>query len=254
MMSQKGFLAKRNPFYILILFFLNLFFIETLFVKILLLTTICYRDRILSWFFDLKIQNISICEEVFMPTVVRKMEAMGEEFLSGMLEASIKGHCYFLAIALHRNLGWPIVGLTDNLRIIHAGVISPEGKIWDGRGEVSKEDFVRPFLFDDSFEVREVTEEMLLATGTVDDFGVEFILKKAQTVWPELPWKHGRYEDRIIAFADELEALSRKHGLWVAGAFPATLPIIFEGDGDEVGYEVQQTPDGNAYTINRMLG
>lgn len=186
-----------------------------------------------------------------MTTIIEEDE-FGREFLISLLATSIFGQCYPLAIALHRNLGWPMVGLFSDDRIIHAGVRSPEGKIWDGRGEVSQEEFTKPFAYISNV-IRDVTEEELFARNKVSEHLVDMMTEKAQVVWPELPWKYNTFQDRIIAFADELEMLSRKHKLWICGNTPMSLPIVFKGCDDEVGYAIKPTLDGVTYTINRKL-
>lgn len=151
-------------------------------------------------------------------TIVKKLDRIGKHFLTDLIQASIYGQCYHLAIALHHGLGWPLVGLIDNGKIIHAGVRSPEGKLWDGRGKVSEKEFVKPFSKNPPV-IRDITEDDLQTTGTVQKHAVEVMQEKAQAVWPKLPWKQKTREERVVAFADELEALSRKHKLWVCGMF-----------------------------------
>lgn len=180
------------------------------------------------------------------------MNESTREFLARLLEVSIFGSCYDFAVALYRGLSWPIVGLTDGVEIVHVGVKSPEGKIWDGRGEVSEEEFGKPFT-KNHYAICDVAEKELLATGKVREHMVEIFLRIAQENWPELSWKQVTRRERVIAFADELEALSRKHKLWICGTVPAMLPVIFEGYGDEAGYEIKLSSDGNAYMINRKL-
>jgi hypothetical protein len=188
-----------------------------------------------------------------MPTIIKKIDKIGKEFLTDFLESSIHGDCYPFAIALHRNLGWPIIGLFKKEKIIHVGVKSPDEKIWDGRGEVSEEELAEPFITS-PYSIRHVAEEELVATGTVDEYTIETLLEKAQIVWPDLPWKNGTPWDKVIAFADDLEKLSRKHKLWICGNNPMSLPMIFQGQDDETGYAIEPSIDGNAFTINRALG
>ena len=95
-----------------------------------------------------------------MATITKKAPKSCVEVLTSFLAASIHGQCYHFAIALHYGLGWPIVGLVETKKIIHVGVRSPEGKIWDGRGEVSEKDFIDPFS-KSSCAIREVAEKNL---------------------------------------------------------------------------------------------
>jgi hypothetical protein len=141
----------------------------------------------------------------------------------------------------------------DNERIIHAGVKSPDGNIWDGRGEISEEDFMKPFAKGKNCIIHDIAEEDLFARSEIDKYTIDFFRGKAQVVWPGLPWKDGKQRDRVVAFVEELEALSRKHKLWICGPVPAMTPVMFEGYDDEIGYEINLTYDGNTYTINRVI-
>ncbi|MFA5777104.1 MAG: hypothetical protein WC906_01540 [Parcubacteria group bacterium] len=170
-----------------------------------------------------------------------------------MLSSSIYGQCYNFALALHRGLGWPLIGLIVDPVIIHAGVLSSEGKIWDGRGEISEADFVEPFVEGEAYIIKEIKEEDLTHEPKVKETTIDFFLEKAQLVWPELPWKQATFMEKVKTFADELEALSRKYKLWISGTLPVAPPAIFKGCDDETGYAVKLSADGNAFFINRML-
>lgn len=166
----------------------------------------------------------------------------------------LDGECYAFAIAMHRCLGWPMIGLMQGELIRHAAVIDPDGNIWDCRGIVSREEFGEPFGIKFPYETRPITEEKLKAVAPVlynYDHFIESLSKKAQMVWPDLPWKSDTLVARVRAFTEELEALSRKHNLWIYGNFPTALPAIAEGDGEEKGYALEAVMGG--YVINRLL-
>jgi len=186
--------------------------------------------------------------------VVKKISEEAENIIKHFLSASVYGQCYCFAIALHRNLGWPIVGILKGENIIHAGVKSPEGKIWDGRGEVLEKEFFEPFKLLKKYPIINVKEERLIYTGKVSEELVELYKEKAQAVWPDLPWKNQTYQQKVVAFTEELEALSRKYKLWITGPYPAKKSVILEGFDDEVGYEIELTGgDGTTHTIDRKL-
>jgi len=167
----------------------------------------------------------------------------------------LDGECYAFAIAMHRCLGWPMIGLMQGESIRHAGVIDPDGNIWDCRGKISKEEFGEPFLgIKFPYETRPITEEklrVLVPMLSNRDHFIESLSKQAQMVWPEFPWKQDTLVVRVRAFAEELEALSRKHGLWIYGNFPTALPSIAEENGEEKGYKLETVR--GSYMINRSF-
>ena len=187
-----------------------------------------------------------------MTTIVKNIIGGKRNGLLDLLNLTIYGDCYDFAIAMHRNLDWSLIGLIDESKIIHVGVKTPKGEIWDGRGKVSEEEFGGHFI-SPPFIIQEVTEEELLATGGVREHNVELILRRAQLAWPDLLWKSETIQKRMADFADELEEISRKHKLWIGGMTPTSLPIVFEGFNDETGYAIKPNTDGNAFTINRVL-
>lgn len=189
-----------------------------------------------------------------MPTILHTLEQSPEDHAllhslhrGGFLE----GECYAFAIALHRGLGWPMVGLMKDDVIWHAGVRAPDGRIHDVRGLLSEEDFGRYFSLPPSC-IREIAIEELYATRPIHDRTIVFAGRLAEALWPNLPWLDSQTR-KVKAFADELEALSRKHGLWIRGSVPADPPRIYIDCGEEGGYEVRPTVDGLAHTIDRYF-
>lgn len=186
-------------------------------------------------------------------SITIKTDEQTVKFLSDFLSSSIYGQCYPFAIAMHRGLGWQLVGLFYEGMIIHAGVRSPEGKIWDGRGKISDADFITPFANEVYSAICNITEEDLLSRDDTAESLVDFYTDRAQVVWSNLPWNKPVYQENVIAFAKELEELSRKYKLWVCGPYPAATPVLFQGYDDEKGYELTRTSDGVTYKINRVL-
>lgn len=164
----------------------------------------------------------------------------------------LDGQCYAFAIAMHRCLGWPMVGLMQGLVIRHAAVIDPDGSLWDCRGKMNKEDFGKPYGIKFPYELKTITEAELNVTNPISEPFIASLSRMVQSVWPELPWRSNTLIMRVRVFAEELEALSRKHNLWIYGNFPATLPAIAEGDEDEKGYALSGTITGG-YMISRTF-
>lgn len=186
-----------------------------------------------------------------------KIVYLSEE-LKESLELPIDGPCYEIAIALHRGLGWPLVGLLDkssaNQKWRHAAVRTPEGDLWDARGLITEKEFGKPFPeIELPYVIMDTSEDDLRSIRPVHEAAIEMIAKVAEALWPELPWINGQ-QKRYKEFADELEALSRKYGLWIGGPVPGCPPAIFPGDdGLEKGYLLQQTVGGIGFRIDRYF-
>lgn len=167
----------------------------------------------------------------------------------------LNGECYAFAIALHRGLGWPIVGIMHGDVPCHAGVRSPEGMIYDVRGPVSDEKFAEDINgLSRPFEIREITTEALLAQRPVSDGSIMCAARMAQVFWPNLGWKEDTQISRTRAFVEELERISRKHGVWIRAPYPTAKPVLTVGYGDEKGYSLEPSDTCSEYFIDRLLG
>lgn len=185
-----------------------------------------------------------------MPTMFNNLCEKDRKSLQNVaLGLYLEGECYSFAIALHRGLGWPIVGLMKENLIWHAGVRCPDGKIHDVRGPLSEEKFGRHFL-SPPYNIKEVSVDDLLKTRPVHEVLIDRARQFAENIWPELPWINS-YAAKVKAFADELEKLSIKHGVWFSST--TTPAALFRGEGDEKGYEVHTSLTGGAHTIKRRL-
>jgi len=171
---------------------------------------------------------------------------------SFLVGVCLEGGRYAFAIALSRGLGWPMVGLFHKDEIRLAAVSGPDGTLRDVVGLVNEAELGKQFGI---YELRPITEEDLKTVEPIDEYLVQSILRKAQIVWPDLPWKPDiSLRSKVDSFAKELEQLSRKHGFWIYGNFPTALPIITEEHGEEAGYELRPTMDGFSFFFNRFLG
>lgn len=195
-----------------------------------------------------------------MPTIVHTLATKPEDhkllhdtFKSAFLE----GECYEFAIALNQGLGWPLIGLIKpwdagsklHNVIWHTGVQSPDGQILDVRGFNSEIEF-GTYFFPPPYVLREVTLDELQAVRPVDNWNIARARHLAEQLWPDLPWRE-TFAMKVRAFADELEILSRKHGLWIHGNIPTHPPLLTPGDDDEQGYEVSPLMGSHTCTIKR---
>lgn len=185
-----------------------------------------------------------------MPTTVGELTSEDRNILLGIMESNfLDGECYAFAIALHQGLGYPLVGLMEDDVIRHAGVQCPNGMIWDIRGEISEVDFGSHFL-SEPFIIQKISTEDLYRTRPIDQIWIKRARSLAEAVWPELPWVQSLAQD-MKAFADDLEQISRKHGIWIRSCVPASPPHLSYGDTEEVGYKLSPTVDGIGFTIDR---
>lgn len=189
-----------------------------------------------------------------MATIIKQISFEYKEILHSLLMGlCCDGQCYAFAAALNRGTGLPIVGLMQGETIRHAALREPDGRLRDARGIVSYSEFGEPFGIKPPYAIKEVSEGELRAVHPISELLVRSIAVKAQVLWPELPWKKASLRSRAIAFTEELEALCRKHGLWIRAPLPSKPPLISEENGREAGYEIIQTMDGTEFFINRTF-
>lgn len=198
-----------------------------------------------------------------MPTIVRKLEAEDWERLHEMhLDGFLHGRCYDFARALHRGLDWPLVGLffkgeCGGDHMDHVGVRNPDWRIFDIRGFVSEDEFGKPYKHP-PYHVREIPEDYLhepRRPKDVCEYAIARARRVAEALWPELPWRGKTFASRMIAYVDEIESVSRKHGFWIRAPLPNpnSAPPLAIGEGDEGGYELRPTINGHTFLVSRYL-
>lgn len=165
----------------------------------------------------------------------------------------LDGPCYELAIALHRNTGWPMVGLILDGIIRHAGIRRPDGSIHDARGQVNEQVFSAPFL-ETAVEhiIRPVTESELLAVREISLSLIRHFSCTAPIIWPDLPYPEDHPMRKAIAFADELRELSLRHGICLRTSVPTERIYFAPLKGDEQ-YVLAPTDDGFNWTMRRDI-
>lgn len=186
-----------------------------------------------------------------------KITLLPEEDRQHLIPA-LDGPCYEFAIALRDNTGWPLIGLVIDGVIRHAGAERPDGLIQDARGSLDDASFIDSFIDrDQPYEIRIIDEKALRETrernGSSIDQGLirhfKFIIP---SVWPELPIPPDHPLERIKAFAEELRALSERHGICIREQCPGA-PIHFAFlEGDEQ-YALSPTIDGHGMILQRNI-
>lgn len=195
-----------------------------------------------------------------MTTQILPLDEEARETLQGMaMSIYLDGECYAFAIALSRGLGWPMVGLTldhpSPRTPRHAAVYcSFTHTLHDVRGSLPQDSeiFGAPFSCRPPYVLSSVTEEDLHNVRIVEDRSIAHARNLAEAIWPEYPWINSRAK-RVKAFVDDLEAVSRRHGLWLRSPYPTARPIISEEFGKESGYTMQALDTGLEFTIDRGL-
>ena len=189
-----------------------------------------------------------------MTTIVEALGKEAAETLKDLCTGTfLHGECYAFAIALHRETDWPIIGLMQGETIHHVAVRSPDGMLYGARGLFSEIEFGEPFAPLSSYDLREISEEDLRARRPVHERVIERALEVAEMLWPEFPWKDS-LRSRIMAFADDLEELSRKHGFWICAMPSVGAPVLVRADGEESGYTFTLTDTGLSYCLDRRFG
>lgn len=178
-----------------------------------------------------------------------KDRAMLHDFARGIF---LDGECYAFAIALHHGTGWPVAGLIYRDVIRHAAVERPDGLLQDVRGPVSREEFSKPFSISPPYEICVITEHDLYAAREIKPMAIDLASRMAQALWPDLPWRDGLHK-RAVAFLNDLEIISRKHGIWIRSAVPGSPPLLAQESNDEGGYVLSPTIDALTYTIDRYF-
>jgi hypothetical protein len=163
-------------------------------------------------------------------------------------------HCYAYAIALHRALGWPLLGLMKGDTIWHALVKAPEGLL-DYRGIAFTEEdpqLGKPLGLSPPYASREISESDLAALKPVDEHFIALARTTAEALYPNYPWPD-TIRQRMTLFADGLEELSRATGVWIRAESRTYRPILFVTNNDEDGYDLQPCMDGVQYQLDRRL-
>lgn len=174
--------------------------------------------------------------------VIYKLDRNVIKFLKDLQKQYfLNGHCYAFAVALHDELGWQIMGLMYKNKTHHAFLRDSGGNFFDARGYVQPEkldDLFSLFYFlKGQYELKEIKKEDLYRTGTVLISDIDKAKNFAPIIWPGLPWKRKNTRaNRIKVFTEELEALGRKHNLWISVTSPETPSLLAEGCGDENYY------------------
>ncbi|MBI2642554.1 MAG: hypothetical protein HYW97_01795 [Candidatus Wildermuthbacteria bacterium] len=163
----------------------------------------------------------------------------------------LDGECYAFAIALQQNLGWPIMGLIHKGTIRHALLQRPDGGLFDARGPVKSKDAGKPFEVPHPYDLKPVEEIDLRKIRPIQELSITRALDIAQRIWPDLPWQNSMHE-RARRFAEELEALSRKYGVWIYARVPAAQPFLTLAHGDETGYALSTALSGGICVFNRI--
>jgi hypothetical protein len=167
---------------------------------------------------------------------------------------ALDGCCYELAVAIARGTGLPLVGLRGDFQgkitLRHAGVQLPDQTILDARGPVTLFAFMSAFYPDLTASVVPISEDDLRAVRPLDEAAVHLLARLSASQWPTLPWRTN-FQMRATAFLAELEALSRKHNMWIYGPYPVAMPRISEDKSSSAGYRLLPTAEGLGLMIER---
>jgi hypothetical protein len=197
-----------------------------------------------------------------MTTSIVDLPEESRQLLISMHGGFLHGMCYEFAIGMSRKIDWPIVGLINHdapkaVQIEHVGLKTPDGLIHDIRGPLDEEKFSEPFRTGSRYTIEIVSIQDLYDSRRINkkeisERDVKCAEHICEIIWPALPWRESCVE-KLKSFLDEVEALSRKYGLWIRAPFPGVQPVIGTQFGDEDGYIARSTEEGNAFTFDRKL-
>jgi len=147
----------------------------------------------------------------------------------------LHGLCVAMAVAIHRRTGWPLIAARNERGdLIHAGVRTPSGSCMDVRGEMSDWHFMVEFKADRVVPADEAT--LLREDPKIDEREIAKAEGRLPSLFPALP-RQSRRAERMAAFAEDLEGICRKHGIWLRDDGPHGM-IAYEGDGAEDGFSL----------------
>lgn len=186
-----------------------------------------------------------------MPTTQPLSESDRRELVNLYEERFLHGECYAFAIALHRKLGWDIVGLMKDGIPEHVVLKTFMGQFFDARGPVTE-----PELFSEyprtAHTLQTVSEELLYKVrGDVAEEAIAHAIVFAEAAWPSLPWGATRAH-RMHVFLDALEQLSKQHGIWIYGTTVTSRPLL-EIAADAEGYTLHPLFDGKTFALERRI-
>lgn len=164
----------------------------------------------------------------------------------------LDGECYAFAIMLHRELGWPMIGLMDDNVIRHVVTQTPAGTWFDARGPVKETELGQPFGLSRPYNLRAVEEKDLRVIRPVHEASIARARDITERLGPDLPWKNASME-RAKAFAREFEDLCKKHGIWLRSSVPDQPPLLVIAQGDETGFALTLYVNGAICSIDRTL-
>lgn len=101
-----------------------------------------------------------------------------------MIDSFLMSNSFDFAIALSRELGWPIYALTSGRWVHHAYLLSPNGIFYDARGPLNRRNMAKPFGI--SARPEKVSEDDLRRTSPINEDNVRIATKWAKLLWPHL--------------------------------------------------------------------
>lgn len=167
-----------------------------------------------------------------------------------ILDIYLDGECYPFAAALCQLTCFEMVALaTSEHPLRHVAVRDTDGRLYDARGLVSEKDFGGPFGVLPPYQLNAVTVEDLRRVRPVSEPDIARALRIIEAMWPQLVRCPSEEAQQTEAFLEGLEALSKKYGRYVRGAFPGTPAQIYPLEGDDVRYAYKT----NAFGTGQVL-
>lgn len=159
----------------------------------------------------------------------------------------LHGGCIAFARAAHERTGWQPVSInTPAGTFAHVGLRTPDGKIFDARGNLSDEEFASSW----ALPVALADLDDLEKRYPYSDFVGEMARRHLDMLFPDFPGEMPLIA-RLDAFSTALQALCKEHGFHLRAGLPHGM-VLYPSYGDEAGYEI--TMHSGSMTIDRKLG
>ena len=162
------------------------------------------------------------------------------------------------ALALNRGLSGAIRILSTNDEINTSFIETADGHCYRANGRFS-EDEIRKRFNKSNWPPEQIDEEGVLEFLCKNNYTPDLVNQHAlrvgimlEMIHPDWPWEN-RPSEKINKYLEALTELSQEHGIWLVDPSMGQRPLIGFTHGDEAGYQVTPTINGDCFHLNRVF-